>query len=146
MTFLVANVSLEEVLGMFFLTLSSVDVDFLGRKLRWRTYTTEEALPTTKHVKLVGKKKFLAAAINSESETFVVHVISLSFDVSPSSSPLDDHPFCSPQVSGLIVKEAPTKVPAKYLDFADIFSPDLAFKLPEHTGINNHAIELVHGQ
>ena len=45
----------------------------------------------------------------------------------------------------MIAKEAPTKVPAEYSDFADIFSPDLASELPEHTGINDHAIELVDG-
>ena len=32
-TFLVANVSLEVVFGMLFLTLRSADVDFLGREL-----------------------------------------------------------------------------------------------------------------
>ena len=35
------------------------------------------------------------------------------------------------------------KVSAEYLDFADVFSSDLTSKLPEHTGINDHAIELV---
>ena len=29
------------------------------------------------------------------------------------------------------------------IDFADVFSPDLASGLPEHTGINDRAIELV---
>ena len=29
------------------------------------------------------------------------------------------------------------------IDFADVFSPDLASGLPEHTGINDCAIELV---
>ena len=37
------------------------------------------------------------------------------------------------------------QVSAKYLDFADVFSPDLASELLEHTGINNHAIKLVDG-
>ena len=46
----------------------------------------------------------------------------------------------------MIVEEAPTKVPVEYLDFADIFSPDLASELSEHTGINDHAIELVEVQ
>ena len=147
-TFLVANISPDVVFGMPFLNLSGADVDFLRRKLRWRTYTTEEALPTTRRVELVGKKEFAAAALDPESETFVVHVASLSSDASPSSSPLelDVHPSRRPQVSGLIAKEAPTKVPAEYSDFADVFSPDLASKLPEHTGINDHAIELVDGQ
>ena len=47
-TFLVANVSPDVALRMPFLILSGVDVDFPKRELRWRFYTTEEALPTTK--------------------------------------------------------------------------------------------------
>ena len=95
-TFLVANVSPEVVLGMPFLTLSGADVDFSGRELRWKTYTAEEALPTTRRVELVGKKEFAAAALDPESETFVVHVASLSSDALPSSSPLDVHPSRRP--------------------------------------------------
>ena len=82
----------------------------------------------------MGKREFAAAALNPEHETYVVHVASL-----------DVHPSRRPQISGLIAEEAPTKVPAEYSDFADVFSPDLASELPEHTGINDHAIELVDG-
>ncbi len=39
--------------------------------------------------------------------------------------------------------KAPTKVPSEYADFADVFSTKLTAELLEHTGINNHAIELV---
>ncbi len=39
--------------------------------------------------------------------------------------------------------EAPTKVLNKYTDFADVFSPKLAIKLPKHTGINDCTIELM---
>ena len=94
--FLVANVSPEVVLEMPFLTLSSANVDFLGRELRWRTYTTKKALPTTKRVELVGKKEFAAAALDPELETYVVHVGSISFNILPSSSPLDVHPSQRP--------------------------------------------------
>ena len=52
-----ANISLEIVLEMSFLTLSSTDVDFFGRELRWKTYTTKETLLTTRRVELVGKKE-----------------------------------------------------------------------------------------
>ena len=144
-TFLVANVCPEVVLGMLFPTLSGADVNFSGRELWWKIYTAEETLPTTRRVELVGKKEFAVATLDPESETFVVHVASLSSDASPSSSPLklDVHPSCRPQVSGLIAEEAPMKVPAEYLDFADVFFPDLASELPEYTGINDHAIELV---
>ena len=82
-----ANISPEVVFGMPFLTLSGVDVDFLGCELRWKTYTTEEALPTTRRVELVGKKEFAAAALDPEHETYVVHVGSVSSDASPSSFP-----------------------------------------------------------
>ena len=144
-TFLVANVSPEVVFGMLFLTLSGANVDFLGRELRWRTYSTKEALPTTKRVELEVKKEFAATAIDPEHKTYIVYVGSVSSDVS-SSSLLDVHPSHRLQVSGLIAEEALTKVLVKYLDLADVFSLDLASELPEYTRINDHAIELVDGQ
>ena len=49
-------------------------------------------------------------------------------------------------MSGLITKKAPTKILAKYSDFADVFSLDLASKLSEPTGINDHNIKLVDSQ
>lgn len=35
---------------------------------------------------------------------------------------------------------------SKYADFANIFFSDLAAKLPKHTGINSHPINLVEDQ
>ena len=91
----------------------------------------------------MGKKEFAAAALDPEYETYVVHIASLGSNLL--TSPVV-HPFRRPQISGLIAEKASTKVPAEYSDFADIFSPDLASKLSEHTGIHNHAIKLVEGQ
>ena len=130
-----ANVSPEVVLGMLFLTLSGANIDFLGWELWWRTYTTEEALSTIKCVELVDKKEFAAATRDPESETFVIYIASLSSDA-PTSSSLFEHDVHSSrrlQICGLIVKEALTKVSAEYLDYADVFSPDLASELPEYT-------------
>ena len=96
----------------------------------------------------MGKKKFAAAALDPEHETYVVHIGLVSSNALSSSSPLElnVHLFRRPQVSGLIAEEAFTKVSTKYLDFADVFSPDLASELPEHTRINDYIIELVDGQ
>ena len=138
-TFLVANVSPDVVLGMPFLTLSGADVDLVKRELQWRFYTIEEALPTTKRVELVRKKEFAAAALDPGHETFVVHVASLE---SPSQEG-DVHPSRRAQIAALVANEAPTSIPTEYSDFADVFSPELASELPEHTGINDHAIKLV---
>ena len=113
-----------------------------------KTYTTKKALPTTKCIKIVGKKEFAATSLDPKSEIFIVHVASLSFNALPNSSPLelDIHLSRRPQISGLIAKETPTKVSLKYLDFADVFFLDLASKFSEYNGINNYAIELVNGQ
>ena len=42
-----------------------------------------------------------------------------------------------------MMEETPTKVSVEYADFADVFSPDLAFELPMHTGINDYTIKLI---
>ena len=46
------------------------------------------------------------------------------------------------QILALIQDKAPTKVLPKYADYLDVFSFDLAMKLPKNNGINKHAIEL----
>ena len=74
----------------------------------------------------MGKEEFTTIALDLEHETYVVHVGS--------------------QISDLIIEKALIKVTNKYIDFVDIFSPDLASELAEHIGINDLAIELVDGQ
>ncbi len=77
-TFLLADTSMEVVLGMPFLSFSNVDVEFakLG-KLTWKTYIAAEALPTTSQVEIIVKREFARAALDKNSETFVVHVSAL---------------------------------------------------------------------
>ena len=52
-TFLLADISMEVVLGMPFLSFSNADVQFAEKELTWKTYTTEEALPTTRQVEII---------------------------------------------------------------------------------------------
>ena len=137
--FLVANVSLDVVLEMPFLTLSSTDVGFPKRKLWWRSYTIKKAFLTIKRVKRVRKKEFAATAPDPGYETFVVHVASLE---SPSQKD-DVYPSRRVYIAALVANEAPTSIPTEYYDFADVFSPELTSELPEHTRINDHAIKLV---
>ena len=42
----------------------------------------------------------------------------------------------------LIFNIAPSKIPAEYSDYSNIFSGENAVKLPKNTGMNEHAIEL----
>ncbi len=53
------------------------------------------------------------------------------------------HPSRRAQIAHLKADETPTEVPSEYADFADVFLPKLAAELSEHTGINDHAIDLV---
>ena len=73
-TFLVADTKFEVILGMPFLKISNANVAFGEGTLTWKSYTTNEALPTTKRVRLVDPKEFVIAALDADSETFVVHV------------------------------------------------------------------------
>ncbi len=47
------------------------------------------------------------------------------------------------QIAHLKTNEAPTKIPSKYADFADVFSSKLTIELPENIGINDHTIKLM---
>ncbi len=76
-TFLLADTSMEVVLGMLFLALSNANFQFGAEKLTWRTYTVAEALPTTSRVKLIDIREFARAALVENSKTFVVHISAL---------------------------------------------------------------------
>lgn len=77
--FLLADISKEMVLGMLFLFFSNVDIKFSKQpeKLIWRSYIVIEILPITRWVKLINEKIFAKAALDGDSETFVVYVIFL---------------------------------------------------------------------
>ena len=67
-SFLLADVKPDIVLGMLFLIMSNIDIDFQARDLQWRFYTMRNIFPTTKQVELIGKKEFAAAVLNPEYE------------------------------------------------------------------------------
>ncbi len=56
------------------------------------------------------------------------------------------HPSRKAQIAHLKVDKTPSEVSSKYVDFIDVFSSKLTAELPKHTGINDHAIELVDDQ
>ncbi len=62
------------VLGISFLAFTNTNFQFGIEELTWRTYIIAEALPITSWVKLIDKMEFAKAALDKNSETFVVHV------------------------------------------------------------------------
>ena len=53
------------------------------------------------------------------------------------------HSLKRAQIDYLKVDKAPTKIPSKYANFADIFSPNLGVELLECTKIKDYVIKLV---
>lgn len=49
-SFLLANIKLNVVFGIHFLTISNVDIDFKAQDLQQRSYITKEILLTTKKI------------------------------------------------------------------------------------------------
>ena len=59
---------------MLFLKLSIVNMLFGKKTLTWKSYTTNKTLPTTKWIQLIDQKEFVIAALDADSNTFIVHV------------------------------------------------------------------------
>ena len=74
--------------------------------------------------------------MNQNSETFAVHLASIM-------KIMLIHPAKKVSIRALQVDRALTEVSAKYFDYINIFSSDLAMELFENTGMNEHAIELI---
>ena len=58
-TFLLADINIEVVLDMPFLTFSNADVQFVEKKFTWKSYNIAKALTTTKRLELIDKKNLL---------------------------------------------------------------------------------------
>lgn len=74
-TFLLVNISLEMLLGMFFLSLGNTNVKFakLG-KLTLRSHNIVKALLTTGRVEFIDKREFAKTDLNENTEIFVIYV------------------------------------------------------------------------
>lgn len=75
------------------------------------------------------------AALDKNTNIFVIHVAVLL------ATPI--YLSREAQIGALLANNTSTKVSAEYLDYINIFLLDITMKLPEHTCINNHAINLV---
>ena len=53
-------------------------MQFVEKKLEWRSYTTAKTLPTIKRVELIDKREFAAATLDKNAEMFVIYVATLS--------------------------------------------------------------------
>lgn len=74
---------MKMILGMFFLLLDNVDIEFVELKtLIQRFYDTAKALPITSQVELINKREFIKVMLDENFETFVVYMVILEAKVS----------------------------------------------------------------
>ena len=121
---LLANIGLQVVLKMLFLTFNKADIRFVERKLVWKTYMAAEVLPMTKRVEIIDNIVFAIAALNKDNEIFVLHIAILAELIT-----IPIYPSYYAQVNALMCNK--TRIPTEYSDFFDIFSLDFAAKLLE---------------
>ena len=131
---------MEVVIGMPFLIFSNTDIQFIEKKLTWRSYTATKALSTIKQVEIIDKKEFAKASLDEKSETFVVYVTTL--EVVLELAKITMHPLQKAQIAAWKQDEVPTKVLSEYANYVDEFLFNLAMELLENTGINKPAIKL----
>ena len=141
-----ANTKFKVILGMPSLKISNTDIAFGEEKLTWKSYITNETLPTTEQVQLVGPKEFVIAALDVDSETFVVYVTIRERKKMPVHAERQAQIQDGAQVGALLFNKAPTEVPVEYSDYSDVFSAENVAELPENTGMNEHVIKLEEGK
>ena len=127
------------ILQMSFLTLSNANIQFAKEEKTWKSSTAKKFPPITKIVKLINKKEFAKAALDENIEVFVMNISSLSL-----GSKITIHPAQKAQIALLLGGKV--TVPAKYLDFTDLFLKHSANVLSKHTKIDEHAIKLEDGK
>ena len=129
---------------MPFLKISNVDILFGEETLTWKTYTTNEALSTTKRVQIINKKDFVITALDINSETFMVHVAIREREKMPVHSKKQAQ--IEAQVGALLFNKALTEALVEYSNYSNVFSAEHAAKFSENTRINKHVIKLEEGK
>ena len=115
-------------------------MSFSEKTLTWRTYTTNKALPTTKQVQIIHKKDFVIAALDANSETFIVHVAIRKQKEMPVY--FKRQAQIKAQVRALIFNKTLTEVLADYSNYSNVFLAEYAAELSENIRINEYTIKL----
>lgn len=136
-TLLVADISVEMILEILFLTFNNANMLFVERELIWRAYSTVEVLFTTKWMQIINRKNFAAAALVPTKIAFVVHITYLD-------KKMLIHSAKKAQIAFFITKKVAVSV--EYSDYLDIFLEKSAAELSKRFDINEHAINLKTGK
>lgn len=74
-SFLLAEINMEMILGIFFFFFSNVNIYFSTKEFIWGVYTITETMPIFKRIELNDKHNFVKIVLNENFKTFVIHVV-----------------------------------------------------------------------
>ena len=99
-------------------------------------------------MELINKYNFAKVALDKTSEMFVDYIAALRVLGVTETVSMPIHPKKANQVQVVTLQQNkdPFKIPPKYIDYTNVFSPNLAMELVENTNINKHVIELIEGK
>ena len=76
-TFFGANIGLEVILKISFLTFSKANIWFAEQKFVEKTYTAAKTLPIIGQVEIIRNEKFIVAVLDANNKIFIVHIVTL---------------------------------------------------------------------
>lgn len=76
-TLLLADISIDVVLGMSFLAFNNADVKLDTKSFIWKTYSVAKTLSIARRIKLINKHKFSKADLYKNSKLFIMHFAAL---------------------------------------------------------------------
>lgn len=139
---MLAEIGIKVRLEILFLSLGNVDLEFSIKKLIKRLYTTAKVLSTVKKFELINKHKFVKAVLNKKSNIFLIDIAILgTLKLVILTNLLEVLLLASLQS-----EKALSKIAREYVEYPDVFSPDLAMEVLENIRINKYSVELLEGK
>lgn len=141
-TLLFVDTIMEVVLRIVFLSLSNANLELDATKLTQKFYITVAALVIATTVKCLNQYQFVESEVDGNSNCFVIYVTVLK----TLESVMSTYRLWAPLLASLQQEKALSKVPKKYIEYIDVFSPNLLIQLPEYIRTHKYAIKLVEGK
>ena len=120
-----------------------------GKKiLIWRTHTINKVLLTTKQVQIINKKNFVIAALDTNSNTFMIYMVIWEQEemLMYSKKQAQIKAQNGAQVETLLFDKSPTEILMEYFYYSNVFLAKNAVKLLENIRINEYIIKLEEGK
>lgn len=134
---------MDITLGMSFVILSNIEVNFINWEIKWTLYTITKTLFYYQLSKTSLKKKACSATFDVHNKTsFVIYVAILA----NSNLGPEINLFHIAQIASVKTDKISISVFLEYINLSNIFYKKLIAKILEYIKINNYRIQLLESQ